>query len=195
MTKRPIWEVWFLQSKKDRFIFFNFHTLFKLLSHFCSFFGCHLTFVSQRKFKKNIYDDGFSNSNHREYFPKWLCTNLPSFSAAFYTPFFKEVWDKKPEIEQAFNMEDPSGLDDSGGDFRAAFPSLPPQHYLAAPSPQHASQITVSWRVSSPPLPLIIYLSLCASLPDYIQLHATSHTLLRHIISIAINFLTDAPIL
>ncbi|XP_063868035.1 rho GTPase-activating protein 190-like isoform X18 [Scylla paramamosain] len=33
---------------------------------------------------------------------------------AFYTPFFKEVWDKKPEIEQAFNMEDPSGLDDSG---------------------------------------------------------------------------------
>ena len=36
------------------------------------------------------------------------------FSAAFYTPFFKEVWDKKPEIEQAFNMEDPSGLDDSG---------------------------------------------------------------------------------
>ncbi|XP_068241238.1 rho GTPase-activating protein 190 isoform X7 [Palaemon carinicauda] len=34
--------------------------------------------------------------------------------SAFYTPFFKEVWDKKPEIEQAFNMEDPSGLDDSG---------------------------------------------------------------------------------
>lgn len=37
-----------------------------------------------------------------------------SLPAAFYTPFFKEVWDKKPEIEQAFNMEDPSGLDDSG---------------------------------------------------------------------------------
>lgn len=29
---------------------------------------------------------------------------------AFYTPFFKEVWDKKPEIEQAFNMEEPPGL-------------------------------------------------------------------------------------
>lgn len=36
------------------------------------------------------------------------------FVAAFYTPFFKEVWDKKPEIEQAFNMEEPAGLDDSG---------------------------------------------------------------------------------
>lgn len=27
--------------------------------------------------------------------------------AAFYTPFFKEVWEKKPEIEQAFHMEEP----------------------------------------------------------------------------------------
>lgn len=34
--------------------------------------------------------------------------------AAFFTPFFKEVWEKKPEIEQAFHMEEPSGLDDSG---------------------------------------------------------------------------------
>ncbi|XP_059469344.1 rho GTPase-activating protein 190 isoform X11 [Neocloeon triangulifer] len=33
---------------------------------------------------------------------------------AFFTPFFKEVWDKKPEIEQAFNMEEPGQLDDSG---------------------------------------------------------------------------------
>lgn len=30
------------------------------------------------------------------------------FSAAFYTPFFKEVWEKKPEIEQAFHMEEPT---------------------------------------------------------------------------------------
>uniref|UniRef100_T1J1J5 Rho GTPase-activating protein 190 n=1 Tax=Strigamia maritima TaxID=126957 RepID=T1J1J5_STRMM len=29
---------------------------------------------------------------------------------AFYTPFFKEVWEKKPEIEQAFNMEEPSQI-------------------------------------------------------------------------------------
>lgn len=35
-------------------------------------------------------------------------------TAAFYTPFFKEVWEKKPEIEQAFHMEEPAGLDDSG---------------------------------------------------------------------------------
>lgn len=32
---------------------------------------------------------------------------MNSLIAAFYTPFFKEVWDKKPEIEQAFNMEEP----------------------------------------------------------------------------------------
>nr|XP_045582154.1 rho GTPase-activating protein 190-like isoform X19 [Procambarus clarkii] len=44
---------------------------------------------------------------------------------AFYTPFFKEVWDKKPEIEQAFNMEDPSGLDDSG----EGTLERPPHHY------------------------------------------------------------------
>lgn len=35
-------------------------------------------------------------------------------AAAFFTPFFKEVWEKKPEIEQAFHMEEPAGLDDSG---------------------------------------------------------------------------------
>ena len=33
---------------------------------------------------------------------------------AFYAPFFKEVWEKKPEIEQAFHMEEPPRLDDSG---------------------------------------------------------------------------------
>ncbi|ENN78679.1 rho GTPase-activating protein 190 [Dendroctonus ponderosae] len=34
---------------------------------------------------------------------------------AFFTPFFKEVWEKKPEIEQAFHMEEPSGLDSGEG--------------------------------------------------------------------------------
>lgn len=29
------------------------------------------------------------------------------FTAAYYTPFFKEVWEKKPEIEQAFHLEEP----------------------------------------------------------------------------------------
>ncbi|XP_047740430.1 rho GTPase-activating protein 190 isoform X12 [Hyalella azteca] len=38
----------------------------------------------------------------------------PHQTSTTFTPFFKEVWDKKPEIEQAFNMEDPSGLEDSG---------------------------------------------------------------------------------
>ena len=37
-----------------------------------------------------------------------LCKSLGSF----YTPFFKEVFEKKSEIEQA--MEDASRLDDSG---------------------------------------------------------------------------------
>ena len=34
----------------------------------------------------------------------------PHQKSTTFTPFFKEVWDKKPEIEQAFNMEDPSGM-------------------------------------------------------------------------------------
>ena len=36
------------------------------------------------------------------------------FSASFYTPFFKEVFEKKSEIEDAFSMEDAARLDDSG---------------------------------------------------------------------------------
>ncbi|XP_031336151.1 rho GTPase-activating protein 190 isoform X8 [Photinus pyralis] len=54
---------------------------------------------------------------------------------AFYTPFFKEVWEKKPEIEQAFHMEEPSGLDDSGEGTlehprsqRHGHPLPPPRH-------------------------------------------------------------------
>nr|XP_018903141.1 PREDICTED: rho GTPase-activating protein 190 isoform X3 [Bemisia tabaci] len=45
-------------------------------------------------------------------------THSSSFQqkTAFYTPFFKEVWDKKPEIERAFHLEDPSN------------PPLPPRH-------------------------------------------------------------------
>ncbi|XP_068917100.1 rho GTPase-activating protein 190 isoform X2 [Tenebrio molitor] len=54
---------------------------------------------------------------------------------AFFTPFFKEVWEKKPEIEQAFHMEEPSGLDDSGEGTlehprsqRHGHPLPPPRH-------------------------------------------------------------------
>lgn len=52
-------------------------------------------------------------------------------SAAFYTPFFKEVWEKKPEIEQAFNMEEPGNLNDSGEgtlEYSALHPMPPPRH-------------------------------------------------------------------
>lgn len=30
------------------------------------------------------------------------------FKGSFYTPFFKDVWEKKSEIEQAFHMEEPT---------------------------------------------------------------------------------------
>lgn len=30
------------------------------------------------------------------------------FQGSFYTPFFKDVWEKKSEIEQAFHMEEPT---------------------------------------------------------------------------------------
>ncbi len=53
------------------------------------------------------------------------------FTAAFYTPFFKEVWEKKPEIEQAFNLEEPSNLNDSGEgtlEYSALHPMPPPRH-------------------------------------------------------------------
>ncbi|KAG8238492.1 hypothetical protein J437_LFUL018422, partial [Ladona fulva] len=50
---------------------------------------------------------------------------------AFYTPFFKEVWEKKPEIEQAFHMEEPGQLDDSGEgtlERPSRHPLPPPRH-------------------------------------------------------------------
>lgn len=53
---------------------------------------------------------------------------------AFFTPFFKEVWEKKPEIEQAFHMEEPSGLDSGEGTLersrsqRLSHPLPPPRH-------------------------------------------------------------------
>ncbi|XP_066996552.2 rho GTPase-activating protein 190 isoform X2 [Anabrus simplex] len=50
---------------------------------------------------------------------------------AFYTPFFKEVWEKKPEIEQAFHMEEPINLNDSGEgtlERPSRHPVPPPRH-------------------------------------------------------------------
>lgn len=54
-----------------------------------------------------------------------------SFVAAFYTPFFKEVWEKKPEIEQAFHMEEPISFNTSGKstlEMPARQPRPPPRH-------------------------------------------------------------------
>ncbi|EFX70652.1 hypothetical protein DAPPUDRAFT_309374 [Daphnia pulex] len=55
--------------------------------------------------------------------------------SAIYTPFFKEVWDKKMEIEQAFQLEDASGLNDSGEGtlerpLRRTQPIPPPRHRI-----------------------------------------------------------------
>ena len=60
-----------------------------------------------------------------------MIINLDIILAAFYTPFFKEVWEKKPEIEQAFNMEEPCNLNDSGEgtlEYSALHPMPPPRH-------------------------------------------------------------------
>lgn len=48
--------------------------------------------------------------------------------STYYTPFFKEVWEKKPEIEQAFHMEDPATLDDIDYHSLPEHPIPPPRH-------------------------------------------------------------------
>jgi hypothetical protein len=53
--------------------------------------------------------------------------------AAFYTPFFKEVWEKKPEIEQAFHMEEPISFNISG----ESTLEMPPRQ--PRPPPRHES--------------------------------------------------------
>lgn len=65
----------------------------------------------------------------------FICASLfTAFSpvvAAFYTPFFKEVWEKKPEIEQAFHMEEPISFNTSGEstlEMPARQPRPPPRH-------------------------------------------------------------------
>ncbi|GBP41704.1 Rho GTPase-activating protein 190 [Eumeta japonica] len=45
--------------------------------------------------------------------------------SAFYTPFFKEVWEKKGEIERAFRLEEPHNLPDVA----TARPSPPPRNH------------------------------------------------------------------
>lgn len=62
-----------------------------------------------------------------------LTASANNKSPAIYTPFFKEVWDKKMEIEQAFQLEDAAGLNDSGEGtlerpLRRTQPVPPPRH-------------------------------------------------------------------
>lgn len=54
-------------------------------------------------------------------------------TAAFYAPFLKDVWDKKPEIEQAFHMEEPVTLDSGEGTLEHSM------HHLPQPPPRHES--------------------------------------------------------
>ena len=65
-------------------------------------------------------------------------TTTANPKSAIYTPFFKEVWDKKVEIEQAFQMEDAAGLNDSGEGtlerpMRRTHPVPPPRHLMGGP--------------------------------------------------------------
>ncbi|XP_068624709.1 rho GTPase-activating protein 190 [Battus philenor] len=56
-------------------------------------------------------------------------TSSAESKSAFYTPFFKEVWERKGEIERAFRMEQPHNLPDVA----AARPAPPPRlhsHHL-----------------------------------------------------------------
>ncbi|KPJ14685.1 Rho GTPase-activating protein 190 [Papilio machaon] len=52
-------------------------------------------------------------------------TSSAENKSAFYTPFFKEVWERKGEIERAFRMEQPHNLPDVA----AARPAPPPRHH------------------------------------------------------------------
>lgn len=57
------------------------------------------------------------------------------FIVTFYTPFLQEVWEKKPEIEQAFHMEEPVTLDSGEGTLEHS------THHLPQPPPRHESYL------------------------------------------------------
>lgn len=64
-------------------------------------------------------------------------SDIFSISVAFYTPFLKEVWEKKPEIEQAFHMEEPVTLDSGEGTLEH---SMHHHHdHIPQPPPRHES--------------------------------------------------------
>lgn len=49
---------------------------------------------------------------------------------ASFAPFLKEVWDKKPEIEHAFHMEEPLTIDSGEGTMEHSM-----HHHQSAPQP------------------------------------------------------------
>ncbi|XP_073958582.1 rho GTPase-activating protein 190 [Choristoneura fumiferana] len=66
-------------------------------------------------------------------------TSSAENKSAFYTPFFKEVWEKKGEIERAFRMEQPHNLPDVA----TARPN-PPPHDRHAPYHKMEHKLTNS---------------------------------------------------
>lgn len=56
-----------------------------------------------------------------------------TITVTYYTPFLQEVWEKKPEIEQAFHMEEPVTLDSGEGTLEHS------THHLPQPPPRHES--------------------------------------------------------
>lgn len=61
--------------------------------------------------------------------------HLTIITVTYYTPFLQEVWEKKPEIEQAFHMEEPVTLDSGEGTLEHS------THHLPQPPPRHESYL------------------------------------------------------
>ncbi|XP_045541767.1 uncharacterized protein LOC123723228 isoform X2 [Papilio machaon] len=62
-------------------------------------FPLHVQYVAKSDTRKDVLND------HN------YCSRIAVIAvAAFYTPFFKEVWERKGEIERAFRMEQPHNL-------------------------------------------------------------------------------------
>lgn len=59
-------------------------------------------------------------------------------SVASYAPFLKEVWDKKPEIEHAFQLEEPLTIDSGEGTMEHSVH----HHQAPAPPPRFESYLT-----------------------------------------------------
>lgn len=56
-------------------------------------------------------------------------------AVASFAPFLKEVWDKKPEIEHAFHMEEPLTIDSGEGTMEHS------HHHIPQPPPRFESYL------------------------------------------------------